>query len=497
METLEHLGLGFATACTPPNLLVCFVGVLLGTVIGVLPGIGPVSTIALLLPFTFSLSPTAAIIMLAGVYYGSQYGGSITAILVNLPGEASSTVTCLDGHAMARQGHAGLALAIAAVASFVGGTIGTLIVAILSHPMTRLAAYFEAVDYVGLVVCGLVATVVFARGSLWHALSVLLIGLALGTVGTDVTSGQARFTFGFSALLDGIGFLPVAIGVFGLSEIMEAMAAQEHSAPLPLARDAKARFSEMGGSWWATLRGTFFGAVLGVLPGGGPVMASFAAYAVERKLSKRPPLVGTGAVEGVAGPESANNAAAQTSFIPLLTLGLPANPVMALFLGALIVHGIQPGPDVIAKQPELFWGLIASMWIGNLMLLVLNLPLVGWWVQLLRVPQRFLLPATGALCCVGVYSLNHSAVDVALAAGFGAGGSFLRRLGCDPVPLLLGFILSRPLEENLNRALVFAGGDTTTFLRHPACFALLALAAVLIVLAAMPRIARRRQAASE
>jgi putative tricarboxylic transport membrane protein len=477
---LDHLALGFTTALTPGHLVGCLVGVFVGTLIGVLPGLGPVTTIALLLPFTFSLSPTAAVIMLAGIYYGAQYGGSITAILVNVPGEASSTVTCLDGYAMARQGRAGLALATAAIGSFIGGTVGTIVLATLSVPLTSLAARFEAADYAALMTCGLTAAVALASGSLAKALTMVVVGALLGAIGTDVT-GQPRGTMGFPQLLDGIGFMPLAIGLFALSEIIAALVR-------PADRESLANPTE--GLWprpgearraaTASLRGTLVGSVLGVLPGAGPLMASFASYALEQKVSPNVAF-GRGAIEGVAGPESANNAAAQTAFVPLLTLGLPSNAVMALLLGALIVHGIQPGPGVIAKEPSLFWGLVASMWIGNLLLLVINLPLVGIWRQMLRIPYRFLYPATIVLCCTGVYTLNHSTFDLWLTAIFGGVGYVLRAYEFEPTPLLLGFVLSQPLEEHLRRALVFSNGDPTTFVTHPMSATLLAIALALLV----------------
>jgi TctA family transporter len=489
----EHLALGFATALTPESLLACLAGVFLGTLIGVLPGLGPVTTIALLLPFTFSLTPTGAIIMLAGIYYGAQYGGSITAILVNLPGEASSTVTCLDGHAMARQGRAGLALAVAAVASFVGGTIGTLLLAAIAVPLASFAVRIEAADYTALLACGLVVAIVIAQGSVLKAVAMTGAGLALGMIGTDPTTGQTRFTMGVPELVDGIGFMPLAIGMFGLAEIIATLASPsgrmlrttpiDHLWPGPC---------EIRRATASTLRGTALGSILGVLPGAGPVIASFASYAMEKRFSSGPQALGSGAIEGVAGPESANNAAAQTSFVPLLTLGLPSGPVGALLLGALIVHGIQPGPGVITKEPALFWGLVASMWIGNVMLLALNLPLVGWWAQLVRVPYRYSYPTTIALSCTGIYALNHSTLDLLLAAVFGVFGYLLKTRGFEPAPLLLAFVLSPPLRDNLNRALVFADGNPATFVTHPLSAVLLAIACASLMLTALPAVRRGR-----
>jgi putative tricarboxylic transport membrane protein len=490
---LDHLALGFATALTPTHLLACLSGALLGTLIGVLPGIGPVTTIALLLPFTFSLPPTAAVIMLAGIYYGAQYGGSITAILINLPGEASATITCLDGYAMARTGRAGLALAVAAIGSFVGGTIGTLVLAALAVPLASIAARFGPADYTALMLCGLVAAIVIAHGSVLKATVMTAAGLLLGAVGTDVATGRARFTLGIPELFDGIGFLPLAIGMFGLAEVIATLASP--TGRRPTAGRIRGLWTQRGETRRAassTVRGTVLGSVLGILPGGGPLIASFASYAVEKKFAARVPPLGSGAIEGIAGPESANNAAAQTSFIPLLTLGLPSNAIMALLLGALIVHGIQPGPAFLAREPALFWGLVASMWIGNVMLLVLNLPLVGVWAQLLRVPYDILFPTTVVLSCIGIYSVNHSTIDLWMTAFFAFAGYLLKTRGFEPAPLLLAFVLSRPLEENFRRALVFSDGDLTTFITQPISAILLAVVGGALLLTAIPAVQRRR-----
>ena len=490
---MEHLALGFATALTPAHLLACLAGALLGTAIGVLPGLGPVTTIALLMPFTFSLPPSAALIMLAGIYYGAQYGGSVTAILINLPGEASSTITCLDGHAMARNGRAGLALAVAAIGSFVGGTVGTVLIATLAAPLASLAAGFTAADYTALMLCGLVAAVVVAHGSVPKAIVMTSTGFFLGAIGTDVDTGQARFTLGVPELFDGIGFMPLAIGMFGLAEIIHALASPSSRAALSTRIErAWTEPGELRRAAGSTARGTLLGSILGILPGGGPLIASFASYAIERKLASALPPVGSGAIEGVAGPESANNAAAQTSFIPLLTLGLPSNAVMALLLGALIVHGIQPGPTILSNEPRLFWGLVASMWIGNFLLLVLNLPLVSLWVRLLRVPYGVLYPTTVVLSCIGIYSVNHSTFDLWMTAAFGSTGYLLKARGFEPAPLLLAFVLSRPLEENFRRTLVFSDGDLTVFLREPMSAALIAIAAVGLLITGLPAVRRRR-----
>ncbi len=490
---IEHLALGFATALTPVHLLACLVGALLGTVIGVLPGLGPLTTIALLLPFTFSLPPTAAVIMLAGIYYGSQYGGSISAILINVPGEASSTITCLDGHVMARHGRAGLALAVAALSSFIGGTVGTVLLAALASPLAILASQFTAADHSALLIGGLVAAVVMASGSALKAMVMAGTGLVLGGVGTDVVTGQARWTGGVPDLFDGIGFMPLAIGLFGLADVIAVLAAPAER-PSLAGRIERVRCApgESRRAIAATTRGTLIGSVLGILPGGGPLLASFASYAVERRLAAPEHPAGSGAIEGIAGPEAANNAAAQTSFIPLLALGLPSNAVMALLLSALVVHGIQPGPAILTREPALFWGLVTSMWIGNLLLLALNLPLVGLWARLLRVPYPLLYPTTIVLSCLGVYSLNHSAFDLWLMAAFGVTGYLLKVRGFEAAPLLLAFVLSRPLEENLRRALVLSDGDVTVFVREPISATLLTVALAALLLIAVPAIRRRR-----
>ncbi len=497
METLlTNLGMGFGVALTAPNLLYCLTGAFLGTLIGVLPGIGPVATIAMLLPITFTLPPVSALIMLAGIYYGAQYGGSTTAILVNLPGEASSVVTMLDGYQMARQGRAGPALAIAAIGSFFAGCISTLLLATAAPPLAELAFKFGPAEYFSLMVLGLVAAVVLAHGSLLKAIGMILLGLLLGLVGTDVNSGAQRFTFGLPQLSDGIGFVVVGMGVFAFAEIIRnlEMTGERQvftsglSGLMPTRADLKA-------SWKAILRGTGIGSLLGILPGGGAVLASFSAYTLEKKVAKDPSRFGKGAIEGVAAPESANNAAAQTSFIPMLTLGIPPNPVMALMIGAMTIQGIQPGPQVMSQRPELFWGMIASMWVGNLMLLVLNLPLIGIWVRLLKVPYRLLYPAIMMFCCIGVYSLSNQAMDVVLTALFGLLGYWFLKLDCEPAPLLLGFILGPMMEENLRRAMLIARGDWSVFVTRPLSLSLLLLAAALLLMIVAPTIRKKREEA--
>ena len=496
MNLFSNLALGFGVALTPINLFYCLVGVILGTLIGVLPGIGPVATIAMLLPVTFSLSPITALIMLAGIYYGAQYGGSTSAILVNLPGESSSVVTCLDGYQMARQGRAGVALATAAIGSFFAGCVATLIVAMFAPPLAEVALKFGPSEYFSLMVLGLVAAVVLAHGSVVKAVAMVILGLLLGLVGTDVNSGVLRFAFGISELADGIGFVTVAMGLFGTAEIISNLEM----------KDEREVFTNKVTNMWPTkedwrrmwkpiLRGTLLGSALGILPGGGALLASFGAYTLEKKVSKYGHEFGKGAIEGVAAPESANNAGAQTSFIPLLTLGIPPNPVMALMIGAMMIHGIQPGPAVMTKQPELFWGLVASMWVGNLMLLVINLPMIGIWVRLLSMPYRLLVPAILLFCCIGVYSLNNSAFEVGLTALFGLMGYFFLKTACEGAPLLLGFVLGPMMEENLRRALLLAHGDPAVFVQRPISLGLLILSALLLAAVVLPAVKSTREQA--
>ncbi len=497
IDLVHQLSLGFGVALSLQNLGFCLVGALLGTLIGVLPGIGPVATIALLLPLTYSLPPTGALIMLAGIYYGAQYGGSTTAILVNLPGEASSVVTAIDGYQMARKGRAGSALALAAIGSFFAGTVATLAVATIGPPLGMLAQKFGPSDYAALMALGLVAAVVLAGGSVLKAIAMVVVGLLLGLVGTDVNSGAARFTLGIPDLVDGIGFVPIAVGLFGVAEILKNLEGNATGAPTTARIGALwPNREEWRLAWPAILRGTGLGAILGVLPGGGPVLGSFAAYTLEKRISRDPTRFGKGAPEGVAGPESANNAGAQTSFIPLLTLGLPPNPTMALMVGAMTIHGIVPGPQVMTNQPALFWGLIASMWIGNLMLLVINLPMVGLWVQLLRVPYRLLYPAILLFAAIGVYGLNYSPTEVAMTAFFGLAGYVLMRLGFEPAPMLLGFVLGPMLEETFRRALLLSRGDPMVFLDPGRIgFYLLLIAAFLLIGAIFPRVKQFRDVA--
>ncbi len=492
-DLVQNLIFGFGVAVTPQNLLFCLIGALLGTLVGVLPGLGPVATIAMLLPITFTLPPVAALIMLAGLYYGAQYGGSTTAILVNIPGESSSVVTCIDGHMMARKGRAGSALAIAALGSFFAGCVATAVVALFAGPLVIIANSFRSPDYFGLLVFGMVAAVVLAQGSVLRSVAMVVLGLFLGLVGTDIASGQTRFTLGISALADGIGFVPVAMGLFGIAEVISSL---ERGGTKPRNIEKISRLwptrEEGRQAWPAVLRGTAIGSLLGVLPGGGALISAFAAYMVEKKIAKDPSRFGQGAVQGVAAPESANNAGAQTSFIPLLAMGIPPNPVMALMLGAMTIHGIVPGPKAMTERPDLFWGMIASMWLGNLMLLVINLPLVGLWVRLLRVPYRMLYPAILIFCCIGVYSINNAPADVIMTAAFALIGYWLMKHDFEPAPMLLGFVLGPLMEENLRRAMLISRGDTTVFFTRPISATLLAIALGLLIVAVLPTIRKRR-----
>jgi TctA family transporter len=496
MELMENLMLGFSVAFTPENLTYAFLGCLLGTLVGVLPGLGPVPTIAMLLPITYVLPPIAGLIMLAGIYYGTQYGGSTTAILVNLPGETSAVVTVLDGHQMARNGRAGAALSIAALGSFFAGSVATVLIAAFAPPLAEVAFAFGPAEYFSLMALGLIGAVVLASGSLSKAICMILLGLLLGMVGTDVNSGVARYDFSIPELQDGIDFAIVAMGVFGLAEIMANLELKEQRVEIAdkvgSLYPSKQEFKE---AWPAVVRGTALGSALGILPGGGSVLSAFASYTLEKKMSANPERFGKGHPAGLAGPESANNAGAQTSFIPLLTLGIPGNAVMALMVGAMTIHNIQPGPQVMTSHPELFWGLIASMWIGNLMLVVLNLPLIGIWVKLLRVPYRMLFPAILVFCTIGVYSLNYNVFDIFMFAVFGVIGYVWSKLKCEGAPLLLGLVLGPMMEENFRRALLLSRGDYTTFVTRPLSASLLAAAAVLLVLVTLPSLRKKRDEA--
>ena len=496
MDLFDNLLLGLSTALELNNLGLCLIGVLIGTAIGVLPGIGPIPTVALLLPFTFGLSPPGAMIMLAGIFYGAQYGGSTTAILVNVPGETSSVVTCIDGHEMAKQGKAGTALAIAALASFFAGTMATIVIALLSVPLSVLALKFTAVEYFSLLVLGLIAAVVLAHGSVAKSLAMVLLGLLLGLIGIDVSSGAARMTFGVAELSDGLDFVPVAMGLFGLGEIIANLERpSERRVVSQKVRDLIPSRADLRAAFPAMVRGTMLGSVLGVLPGGGAALPPFSSYALEKKLAKDPSRFGKGAIEGVAGPEAANNAGAQTSFIPLLTLGIPANALMALMIGALMMQGIQPGPQIMTEQPKLVWGVIASMWVGNLMLLVINLPLIGLWVSMLKIPYRLLFPAIVLFCCIGTYGIANSLFNVWLMLGCAAIGYFFIKIGVEPAPLLLGLVLGPQLEENFRRAMLLSDGNFLVFLSRPISAVLLGVVALLLLALLSPTILRNRKAA--
>ncbi|CAH1690455.1 Uncharacterized 52.8 kDa protein in TAR-I ttuC' 3'region [Hyphomicrobiales bacterium] len=498
MDIFSNLSYGLSIAASPENLLYCFIGALLGTFIGVLPGLGPLATIAMLLPLTFSLPPTGALIMLAGIYYGAQYGGSTTAILCRLPGESSAVMTAIDGYQMARQGRAGPALAIAALGSFFAGCVATLVIAIAAPPLSALGQRFGAPEYFALMVLGLVAAVVIANGSVMKAVLMILVGVMLGLVGTDVESGVKRLTFGIPSLADGLDIAPVAMGLFGIAEIIRNLEQrltkneieQEISGLMPTRKDFREATP-------AVLRGTALGTVLGILPGGGALLSSFAAYVLEKRLSRTPEKFGQGAIAGVAAPESANNAGAQTSFIPMLTLGIPSNAIMALMMGAMMIHGVQPGPNVMTKQPDIFWGVIVSMWVGNLMLLVINLPLIRVWVWILRIPYSVLFPAILLLCAIGVYSINSSMLDVLVMMLFGVMGYGLTKIGCEPAPLLLGVILGPLMEENLRRSLTLSRGSPMILLEHPISAGLLAVAAILLISVLLPKVRRQREVAFE
>jgi TctA family transporter len=494
MDLVGNLLLGLQTSASLVNLFYCFVGVFLGTAIGVLPGLGPTATIAMLLPVTFVLPPVTALIMLAGIYYGSQYGGSTTSILVNLPGEAASVVTTLDGYQMARKGRAGAALAAAAIGSFFAGTVATLLIAAFGPPMANMALKFGPAEYFSLMVMGLAASIVLAQGSLLHAIGMVVLGLLLGLIGTDVTSGTQRYTFGIFELADGIGFVTVAMGMFGLGEIIRNLEDEEQRSVI---------ISKITSLWptkedWrrmtpSILRGTAIGSILGILPGSGSILGSFAAYSIEKKVSKYGSQFGKGAIEGVAAPESANNAGAQTSFIPMLTLGIPSNPVSALMVGAMIIHGIQPGPSVISEQPALFWGVVVSMWIGNLMLIILNLPLIGMWVRMIMIPYQYLYPGILVFCGIGVFSLKNAEFDIHLMGLFGVLGYVFSKLGCEAAPMLLAFILGPLMEEYLRRAMLLSRGNPWVFVQRPISATLLMIAVLALFSVLIPSFSKTRE----
>lgn len=495
MDMLDNLALGLSIAGTAYNIFFCLVGVFIGTLIGVLPGIGAMATMAMLLPVTFHMPPVTALIMLAGIYYGAQYGGSTTAILVRLPGESSSIVTVLDGYKMALKGRAGAALAIAAIASFFAGTISTLLIAMFGPALARIALQFAPADYFALMVLGLIASIVLASGSVLKAVIMILIGILIGLVGTDPNTPLPRMSFDIPALAEGVNFVCLAVGLFGISEIIVNLERViPRPQPVPL-RELMPNRAEMRAAMPAILRGTAIGSILGVLPGSGALLASFSAYTIEKKVSRTPERFGEGAIEGVAAPEAANNAGAQTSFIPLLTLGVPSNAIMAVMAGAMAIQGITPGPQVMVQHAGLFWGMIVSMWIGNLMLVVLNLPLVGLWVKLLQVPYRLLYPSILLFCCIGVYSINNAVFDVFLTVGFSILGYTLLKLEFEPAPMLLGVILGPLMEENLKRAMLLSRGDPMIFLQRPLSIGFLVCAVILLAIILSPNFRRTRETA--
>jgi putative tricarboxylic transport membrane protein len=494
-DLVSHLYLGFSVALSPTNLLVCLIGCLGGTLIGVLPGIGPVTTIALMLPLTFYLEPVSGLIMLAGIFYGAQYGGSTTAILVNMPGETSAVVTALDGYAMARQGRAGPALTIAALVSLFAGVVSTLVICLAAPPLALIGKSFGAPEYCALMTLGLIGAVVIANGSIIKALGMVLVGLLLGIVGIDTNTGDGRFTFDLPTLMDGIDFVPISVGIFGLGEIISNLRAAHHRPASTARLKMWPTREDFRRAVPAATRGTAVGCVIGILPGGGAALSSFMAYMVEKRVARDPSMLGNGAIEGVAAPEAANNAGAQTSFIPMLTLGIPGNAVMAVMVAALMIHGINPGPGVITEKPDLFWGIIASMFIGNVMLVIINLPLIGIWVSLLRIPYRVLYLAIIAFCAIGSYAFRGNPNDVLIAAMFGVVGYFFIAYRCEPAPLLLGFVLGPRLEENLRSSMLISGGDPMIFVNRPISLGLFLATFALLLLVVLPSFRKTREEA--
>jgi putative tricarboxylic transport membrane protein len=494
MDILAHIALGAQTLFTPTNLLFCFLGVLMGTLVGVLPGLGPTAAIALLLPNTFHVPPVTAIIMLAGIYYGAMYGGSTTSILVNIPGEAASVITCLDGYQMARKGRAGPALGIAAFGSFIAGTISVLGLMLVAPPLAKFALAFGPPEYFSLMLMGIVVLIYLASGSILKALMMAVFGLLLGTIGMDAISGTQRLTFGVLELADGIGLIPAIMGLFGVAEVIsnveEEMKREIITAKV---KNLLPNLQDWKDSFWPIIRGSFLGFFIGILPGPAPVISAFTSYAIEKKISKHPEKFGTGVIEGVAGPESANNAATGGAFIPLFTLGIPSNSVIAILLGAFMIHGIQPGPMLISKYPDLFWGTIMSMYLGNIMLLILNLPLIGLWVKVLKVPYPILFPLILLFCLVGVFSLNYSNVEVALMIGFGVFGYLARKFQFEMAPLVLAIVIGPMMENNLRLALTISQGDPWIFIQKPISAVFILVSSVLLISPFIPWLGKRRQ----
>src|SRR5262245_7472705 len=494
MDILSNLALGASVAFSLQNLGYAFIGSLVGTLIGVLPGIGPVSTIAMLIPLTFHLPPASGLIMIAGIYFGAQYGGSTTAILLNVPGETSSIVSCLDGNQIAKNGRAGPALVVAALGSFFAGTVATLLTALLAVPMAYVGASFGSPEYFALMVLGLVGAVILAQGSPLKAISMVSVGVLMGLVGMDIDSAVWRFTFGLNALADGLDFVPVAVGLFGIADVIWQLSRSSDSlGSIAKIGGWRPSSDEVRRSIPASIRGTAIGSFLGILPGGGAGLASFASYIVEKRISREPSGFGRGAIEGVAGPESANNAAAQTNFIPMLTLGIPANALMAMMMGALTIHGIQPGPHLLTLNATVFWGLVVSMWIGNVMLLIINLPLINIWVSFLRIRYSAIYVGILVLSVIGVYTVSNSVIDVYLTILFGVVGSLLLRFGFEPAPLLLGFVLGKLMETHFRKAMIQSGGDPMIFVERPISCALLVLSAGLVLLLVSPTFRSNRE----
>ena len=493
MDALSGLAMGFSVMLTPANLYYCFLGSLIGTMVGVLPGLGPLAALALLLPVTFTLSPLAGLAMLAAIFYGAMYGGSTTSILINTPGEAASVITCLDGHQMARQGRAGAALGMAALGSFIAGTLSLVILTFFAPALAAIAIRFGPPENFGLMALGLVCTLFMITGSKLKGLLMIALGFLLSSVGMDMVNGNERFTFGITNLTAGVELLSVVIGLFGISEILlnvekivqNTLVTERIRKLLPTWADWKASFAPI-------LRGSGLGFLLGIVPGGGPITASFMSYAVERRMAREPERFGQGAIEGVAGPESANNAAVAGSMIPLLSLGIPSNPITALLLGALVIQGIQPGPLFITQRPDLFWGVVAAMYIGNVMLLVLNMPLIGLWVQMLRIPYRFLFPLIVLLAMVGTYSANKNVFDLWMMLGFGVLGWLLRKLQYDIAPFILAFVLAPLLEQSLRQSMTMSLDGAMILFQRPVSAGLVAASALLLVLMVIRQFTRKR-----
>ena len=498
MDILAHIALGAQIIIQPINLLFCFLGVLMGTLVGVLPGLGPTAAIALLLPNTFHVSPVTAIIMLAGIYYGAMYGGSTTSILVNIPGEAASVITCLDGYQMALKGRAGPALGIAAFGSFIAGTISIIGLMLVAPPLAKFALAFGPPEYFSLMLLGIIILIYLASGSILKALMIFVFGLLISTIGMDAISGTQRLTFGILELCDGVGLIPAIMGLFGVAEVIANVEQAIRTDVITTkVKNLLPNLQDWKDSFWPIIRGSFLGFFIGILPGPAPVISSFTSYAIEKKLSKHPEKFGTGVIEGVAGPESANNSATGGAFIPLFTLGIPVNSVIAILLGAFMIHGIQPGPMIITKHADLFWGTVMSMYLGNVMLLILNLPLIGLWVQVLKVPYPILFPLILLFCLVGVYSLNYSLVEIALMIGFGVFGYLARKFQFEMAPLVLAIVIGPMMENNLRLSLVISQGNPMIFITHPISAAFIFITLALLISPLVPWIGKKRQKLQE